>query len=203
MYMSIHGLQLLKLFEGCRLTAYWDVKGYSIGYGHFGVPKGTVITQEYAEKLLKEDLAKYEKAVNELGYTLTQGQFDALVDFAYNCGIGNLKSLTNNGKRTLDIVAAKIPLYNKEGGVVNKGLVNRRAKELEMFNKVEPKGNYFPKYEGDAKTLNKALADLGYDNSYIYRKSIALCNNIIDYKGSAEQNTRMLELLKAGQLMEV
>lgn len=202
MRMSDHGLQFLKKFEGCRLTAYWDVKGYSIGYGHFGVNKGDTITQEQAVTLLVEDLKKYETAVNSLGYNLTQGQFDALVDFAYNCGIGNLKSLTNNGRRTLDIIRSKIPLYNKAGGVVNKCLVNRRAGEIVLF---DSKINdvFFPAYTGEATTIIKALNEMNVDSSYSYRKEIAIENDITDYKGSAAQNHYMIELLKAGQLRKV
>lgn len=44
--MSKAGLSLLKSFEGCSLSAYYDVKGYSIGYGHFGAKKGETITQK-------------------------------------------------------------------------------------------------------------------------------------------------------------
>lgn len=201
--LSAHGLQLLKSFEGCRLTAYWDVKGYSIGYGHFGVPAGTKITQAQADEMLVNDVKKYENAVNGLGYELTQGQYDALVDFAYNCGIGNLNSLTNNGRRTLDVVGMKIPLYNKAGGVVNKGLVRRRAAELQMFNSNIATVNStecYPAYTGAETTIIKVLKDMGVDSSYNYRKSIALCNNITDYKGSAEQNKQLVALARSGQL---
>lgn len=203
MYMSVHGLQLLKQFEGCRLTAYWDVKGYSIGYGHFGVPAGMTITQEYADKLLIEDLRKYENAVDNLGLSLTQGQFDALVDFAYNCGIGNLKSLTNNGKRTLDIIRAKIPEYVRAGGVVDKGLVARRSAELRMFDSQQTLADtYYPKYDGTAKTLNAAFKELGIEDSSLeHRKRIAIVNMYNGkYTGTKEQNNWMLGLLKAGEL---
>ena len=68
--ISEAGLQLIKKFEGCRLQAYWDVNGYSIGYGHHGVDvaKGMSITQKVADDFLKMDVEKFEKAVNDLKY---------------------------------------------------------------------------------------------------------------------------------------
>lgn len=133
--ISSQGLQLLKKFEGCRLLAYWDVNGYSIGYGHHGsdVTKDMKITQKEADDFLKKDVAKFEKAVNALKYDFNQNQFDALVDFAYNCGAGNLKKLTADNTRTLKEISGKIPLYCKANGVALPGLVNRRAAEKKIF----------------------------------------------------------------------
>lgn len=137
MKISDQGLQLLKKFEGCKLIAYWDVNGYSIGYGHHGddVTAGMKITQKEAEAYLKKDVAKFEKAVNVLKYTFNQNQFDALVDFAYNCGVGNLKKLTADSSRTLSEISGKIPAYCKANGVALAGLVNRRRAEQALFNK--------------------------------------------------------------------
>lgn len=133
--ISSQGLQLLKKFEGCRLKAYWDVDGYSIGYGHHGadVTKDMKITQEQAEDFLKKDVAKFEKSVNALKYDLNQNQFDALVDFTYNCGAGNLARLTANNTRTLKEISGKITAYCKAGGVALPGLVNRRRAEKSLF----------------------------------------------------------------------
>lgn len=135
MKISDQGLQLLKKFEGCKLIAYWDVNGYSIGYGHHGadVTQGMKITQKEADAFLKKDIAKFEKAVNALKYTFNQNQFDALVDFAYNCGVGNLKKLTADNTRTLNEIAGKIPAYCKANGVALAGLVNRRLAEKKLF----------------------------------------------------------------------
>lgn len=133
--ISERGLQLLKAFEGCRLEAYWDVNGYSIGYGHHAasIKKGDKITQSKAIEYLKKDLAKFEKAVNALKYDFTQGQFDALVDFAYNCGTGNLKKLTANNTRTLAQISAKLPEYCHAGGFPIASLKNRRLAEKKLF----------------------------------------------------------------------
>lgn len=133
--ISDRGLQLIKKFEGCRLTAYWDVNGYSIGYGHHAsdITKGMVITQAAADEFLKKDVEKFEKAVNKLKYTFNQNQFDALVDFAYNCGAGNLLKLTANNTRSIQQISYKIPLYCKAGGVKLMGLVRRRNAEKALF----------------------------------------------------------------------
>lgn len=134
--ISAKGLQLLKQFEGCRLTAYWDVNGYSIGYGHHAkdITKGMTIDQKAADEFLKKDVAKFEKAVNALKYDFNQNQFDALVDFAYNCGAGNLLKLTANNTRSIQQISYKIPAYCKAGGVRLMGLVRRRNAEQDLFN---------------------------------------------------------------------
>lgn len=133
--ISQSGLELIKAFEGCRLTAYWDVNGYSIGYGHHAsdITKGMSITQEVADEFLKKDVEKFEKAVNKLKYDFNQNQFDALVDFAYNCGAGNLLKLTANNTRSLKEISHKIPAYNKANGAVLGGLVKRRAAEKQLY----------------------------------------------------------------------
>ena len=103
MRISQGGLDnLLKKFEGCRLKAYRCPAGIlTIGYGHTSaageplVKDGMTITQEQAEEILKTDLGRYEKPVSDLvKVDLEQNQFDVLVDFAYNAGVGNLKSST-------------------------------------------------------------------------------------------------------------
>lgn len=127
------GIALIKSFEGCRLTAYKCPTGvWTIGYGHTaGVKQGQTITQTQAEAFLKEDLVRYEKYVANTGLILNQNQFDALVSFSYNCGVGNLKKLVNN--RTLPEIAEALLLYNKSSGKVLAGLVRRREAERALF----------------------------------------------------------------------
>lgn len=138
--ISNTGLELIKRFEGCRLKAYQDSVGvWTIGYGHtVGVLNGQVITQAQADIYLKTDCANTEKYVNNYDsiYHWNQNQFDALVSFTFNCGNGNLKTLLNNGQRTISEISAKITAYNKAGGKVLQGLVNRRNAEKELFDKV-------------------------------------------------------------------
>lgn len=136
MKTSQNGINLIKQFEGCRLTAYKPVpteKYYTIGYGHYGadVAPGMKITQAQADAYLASDLAKYENAVNALGLNLNQNQFDVLVSFAYNCGVGNLKKLVAG--RTLPQIADAMLLYNKGGGKVLTGLIRRREAERTLF----------------------------------------------------------------------
>ena len=140
--ISNNGLTLIKSFEGCRLTAYKAVsteKYWTIGWGHYGqdVKQGQIITQAQADNYLRSDCGSAEKAVNSYmdKYNWNQNQFDALVSFTFNCGSGNLKTLLNNGQRTIAEISAKITAYNKSGGKVLQGLVKRRAVEKELFDK--------------------------------------------------------------------
>lgn len=138
MQTSQNGIDLIKRFEGCRLTAYKPVAAeqyYTIGYGHYGpdVKKGQTITQAQAEALLKTDLTRYEGYVKQYAkFSMNQNQFDALVSFCYNCGAGSLQTLVKN--RPPATVAEKMLLYNKgAGGVVLSGLTKRRQAERELF----------------------------------------------------------------------
>lgn len=129
----------IKGFEGCKLNAYKCPAGvWTIGYGHtLGVKEGMSISQEIADKLLREDLTKYESAVSKMLQGLTQPQFDALVDFAYNLGVGNLTSSTLlkkiKAKATETEIRAQFARWNKAGGKVLPGLVKRRAWESNRF----------------------------------------------------------------------
>lgn len=136
--LSTSGLNLIKSFEGCKLTAYKCLpteKYYTIGYGHYGsdVTAGMKITKEQAEELLLQDCKKAIKNVNSFmsKYNFNQNQFDALVSFAFN--VGSINQLTASGTRTLEQISSKITAYNKSGGRVIAGLVKRRAKEKELF----------------------------------------------------------------------
>lgn len=136
MKTSQHGIDLIKQFEGCRLNAYLDAVGVpTIGYGHIvGVKMGDKITQAQAEQLLKDDLVKYENGVNSLNrYIFNQNEFDALVSFAYNLGVGNLSKLTANQTRNKGQIADAMLLYNKAGGKVLSGLTKRRKAERDLF----------------------------------------------------------------------
>lgn len=136
MQISIDGIEMIRKFEGCSLTAYWDVDGYSIGYGHHtNVKENDKITKDMALIFLAFDLVRFMNAVNEYDtkYHWSQNEFDALVSFTYNCGVGNLKNLTGNGTRSKIVIAEKILLYNKAGGKVNAGLTKRRQAEHNLF----------------------------------------------------------------------
>ena len=137
MKISDKGLNLIKEFEGCRLTAYRDSTGiWTIGYGHTkGVTSGQTITQAQADEYLRLDVTGAERSVSayEGLYHYDQNQFDALTSFTFNCGSGNFRKLIDNGKRPLNVVADKILLYNKAGGKELKGLTKRRQAERDLF----------------------------------------------------------------------
>ena len=137
MKISTTGLNLIKSFEGCCLTAYKCPAGvWTIGYGHTGnVKSGQKITQATADAYLKSDLARFEKHVMSYDkkYNWTQNEFDALVSFAYN--VGNITGITNGGKRTKKQISERLTSYNKANGKVLAGLTRRRAAEKELFDK--------------------------------------------------------------------
>lgn len=137
MKTSQRGINLIKQFEGLRLTAYKCPAGvYTIGYGHTcGVKRGMKITEEEASAYLAADLRNSEKAVERYDsiYHWNQNEYDALVSFTFNCGATNLRSLLRNGRRNRSQIAVTLPLYRKSGGKVLKGLVRRRAAEKALF----------------------------------------------------------------------
>lgn len=137
MKTSQRGINLIKEFEGLRLTAYRCPAGvYTIGYGHTrGVKRGMKITEEEASAYLTTDLRNSEKAVERYNsvYHWDQNEYDALVSFTFNCGAINLRSLLRNGRRNREQIAAALPLYRKAGGKVLKGLERRRAAEKALF----------------------------------------------------------------------
>ena len=137
MKTSQRGINLIKQFEGVRLTAYKCPAGvYTIGYGHTrGVKRGMKITEEEASVYLTADLLNSEKAVERYDsvYHWNQNEFDALVSFTFNCGATNLRALLRNGRRNRSQIAETLPLYRKAGGKVLKGLERRRAAEKALF----------------------------------------------------------------------
>jgi lysozyme len=137
---SKSGLHLTEGFENCRLAAYQDSAGiWTIGYGHTeGVRVGMICTQAQAEVWLLADIQVAVNTVKRLvKFALTQGEFDALVDFCFNCGQGNfagssmLKYL-NAGHPQL--AALEFEKWDKAGGKEVAGLLRRRIAEKLEFN---------------------------------------------------------------------
>lgn len=148
MRTGVEGLNLIKSFEGLELTAYYCPAGVlTIGYGHTdaaGPPKvmlGMQITELEANRILREDLKKYEQAVDKsVRVPLSQNQFDALVSFTFNCGIGALQKSTllkklNRGE--YDSVPAELMKWNKAGGRELAGLTRRRRAEAKMWRGID------------------------------------------------------------------
>ena len=140
MKLGERGTEILKYFEGCKLTAYQDSVGvWTIGYGHTkGVYNGMTITQEEAEQMLLTELEEYEGYIeNMVTVPLTQNQFDALLVWIYNLGPTNFRNSTllkelNAGN--YNAAGQEITRWNKAGGKVLAGLVKRREAEAELFN---------------------------------------------------------------------
>lgn len=135
------GLRLIKDFEGLRLAKYLDAVGkWTIGYGHLILPNENYdqpISLDVANALLRADLKRTEEGVrNSVTVAINQNQFDALVSFAFNLGVGNLKSSTllrllNEGN--IFAAADQFLRWNKAGGRELPGLTRRRRAERDLF----------------------------------------------------------------------
>lgn len=139
MRTSQKGVSLIKSFEGLRLKSYQDSVGvWTIGYGTTrGITSGMAITNEQAERMLMNDIGRFEPEIERLvKVVLNQVQWDALMSFTYNLGAANLGSSTllkllNAGDYAG--AAEQFPRWNKAGGQVLAGLTKRRAAERAMF----------------------------------------------------------------------
>jgi lysozyme len=126
-------------FEGLRLTAYkCPASVWTIGFGHTkGVKMGQTITKSQAETLLRGDLLPCEEYVRGLNLELTQGQFDALVDFCFNLGTAALQRSTLlqkiRTKADEQTIRGEFAKWVNAGGVRLQGLVKRRAWEADRF----------------------------------------------------------------------
>jgi lysozyme len=139
MQHSINCLNMVAEFEGLRLEAYKDIRGIlTIGYGHIqGVYEGQVITKAQALLFLNADLIWADTFIsNNIKEPLNQNQFDALVSFVYNIGVGNFKKsscFTALNENKFSDAANDILLWNKVNGVVSSGLDRRRHVEHDLF----------------------------------------------------------------------
>ena len=145
MKISQTGVDLIRRFEGCKLKPYLCPAGYcTVGYGHVigngkTKPEKHLYTQEEVNELLRTDLVRFEQGV--LRYCpvhLTQFEFDSLVSFSFNLGLGVLQRSTLRRKilrQDKQAAARNILKYNKAGGQVLKGLTRRREAEYRMFTK--------------------------------------------------------------------
>ena len=142
MQLSAEGLELIKRSEGYRGNLYTDVAGFpTIGYGHRVTPKESFpggIGEAQAAALLTEDVLEAERVVGRLvEVALTQGQFDALVDFCFNLGAGRLAGSSLLRELNAGQYAAageQLLDWDHAGGVVNAGLKARREAEFQLWN---------------------------------------------------------------------
>ena len=144
--VSASGIDLICSFEGLELKAYDDGVGvWTIGFGttiypdSIKVKRGDTCTTEQAKAYMAHDLKKFESAVNSaVTVPINQNQFDALVSLAYNIGTGAFSKSTllkKLNEADYKGAAAQFDVWNKAGGKVMQGLVNRRAVERKLFEK--------------------------------------------------------------------
>lgn len=133
------GRRLIKEAEGLRLSAYLCPAGvWTVGWGSTReVYEGMEITEEEAEARLDADLSVFESGVEKcVGVPLTDNQFSALVSFAFNLGLGNLKSSTLLRKlngRDYQGAADEFTRWDNAGGKALPGLTKRRQAERALF----------------------------------------------------------------------
>lgn len=177
--ISQNGLNLIKEFEGCRLTAYkpvpWE-QMYTIGWGHYGVEAGTTWTQAQADSQLEIEINnKYAPMVDAyVKGKANQNEFDALVSLAYNCG--NVFVADGWGSFSHAYCASMIPKYRNAGGQVLQGLVRRRQAELDLFNKpVSSNSNQNIQTKGEIKMyLIKGLDGSGKPKHWYVSDGISI-----------------------------
>lgn len=142
MKLSQRGIDLIKQFEGYSSKAYPDPATggapWTIGYGTTkGVKPGMIITAQQAEKMLRDDVARFESGVSSLVTApTTQGQFDAMVSLAYNIGLGNFGKSTllkKHNARCYTCAADQFRVWNRANGKVMNGLTKRRAAERQVY----------------------------------------------------------------------
>jgi lysozyme len=163
--INAEGLKLIKQWEGVRLTAYKDVAGiWTIGYGSTGVhvKPGLKISQQQAEELLRDDLDRFERAIDRLvKITLTDNQFAALVSFAFNVGEGKGGFATSTLLKKLNrgdygAVPGELMKWVNAGGKKVQGLVNRRAAEGGLW----AKGSFVSSNTVEAKPAKPPVVTL-------------------------------------------
>ena len=141
MQLSADGLALLKQSEGFRSTVYLDAAGLrTIGYGHSMLPVETFplgITEAEATAILSKDVAIAEGVVSRLvRVPLTQGQFDALVDFTFNLGVKALASSTllkDLNAQQYAAAAQQLLLWDHVGLKESPVLKTRREAEYQLW----------------------------------------------------------------------
>lgn len=156
MTTSEAGISLIKHFEGVRLKPYrCPALLWTVGVGHVLYPRqihltleermhfhlapahNRTFTQEEVNDLLRNDLRRFERGVERLcGRNTTQCQFDALVSFAFNLGLGTLQRSTLRRKHLrADYAgaASEFLRFVRAGGKVLPGLQRRRIAERLLY----------------------------------------------------------------------
>lgn len=136
--------ELIARFEGLRLKAYkcpagiWTIAFGATTFNGKRVTEGLVITKEQAYEQLERDLAVFERGVEKcVKKPITQDQFDALVSFSFNVGLGSLSRSTLlkkvNANPSDPTIRDSFAAWNKAGGKVLAGLTKRRKAEADWY----------------------------------------------------------------------
>lgn len=145
MRVSDKAIKMIRHHEGVRIKPYQDAIGlWTVGVGHL-IGDGKTLPDEWnrtltmgeVDEILRKDLARFEAGVERLCPTgLTQSRFDALVSISFNFGLGNLQRSSirmKHNRGEFEDAADSFLLYNKAGGKIFKGLVNRRNDERALY----------------------------------------------------------------------
>ena len=194
-------IAVIKKFEGLRLKAYKCPAG-TIGYGHTeNVCADSEISELMADQILRKDLKKFEQTINDLDLPLLQCEFDALVSFVFNVGIGNFNKSTLKkllSQKKFFYAAKEFDKWVFAGGKKLPGLQNRRNKERKIF-----EGRKLEDYQdSELDSLIETLSDdLKHSNSEIkkseYQKNIAY---LIENKILKSRITELLEIINDANL---
>lgn len=177
MQVSDKGVQFIASEEGKVLKAYRDVAGVlTIGYGHTNLagtaPKvtpGMRITEAEALDILKRDLAKFSARVDKRMGNQPQHVHDGSASFDFNTGAilkASWVAAFLSGNKT--DARRRLKMWNKAGGRVVRGLVNRRNHEAMVIfdgvypNMISPSAPSAPTDSGAVLEYQRQLQDLGY-----------------------------------------
>lgn len=139
MKASVDAYELIKQFEGLRLEAHLCPAGiWTIGYGHTSdVSPNSFITIQEADEYLHRDVAAIEMQLNKLNLSLRQCQWDAIVSFVFNIGIGNFKASTLLAKIRINpddnSIIDEFLRWVYANGKVMRGLQKRRLTEMKLY----------------------------------------------------------------------
>lgn len=139
MQLGAAGKALIQSFETLKLAAYQDQRGvWTIGWGHTTgvVPYQTCTVADADYWFIRDTDWACNALLQSIDVPMTQNQFDALVSFTFNVGVGSeahstLARLFNNGDTAG--AAAQFLVWNHINGVVDFGLTRRRKAERELF----------------------------------------------------------------------
>lgn len=205
MKLSKNGENFIKKYEG--FYDYWyDLKdgGLTCGFGTYityaeakrrGIKVGDKTTKEQAQQYLDKEVAGFVSGTNALikqyNHKVNQNQFDALVSYAYNRGLGNsfgtngLRQLLKNSKSNSDI-SKNFMIYWGTNTMYKKGLLNRRAAEKALFDTPV-----------NSQTINKPTSNLTGIKRY------TVTADLLNIRKSPSNSGKVLGQLKKGQTVQV